>query len=271
VSGGVGSAGHTVTSRVTALLDAFAGERSELTLAELCRATGLPSSTAHRLVGELVRWGGLERTPAGAYRIGVHLWEIATRSPSSQGLRERAMPYLQDLFEATGEHVQLAVLDEPEALIVDKISGRSAVETVGRAGGRLPLHASAVGKALVAFSATSIQERVLTGRLDAFTDRTITSSHSLRAELAHVRRVGVALSEEELTTGAVSCAAPVLGGEGHVVAAVGVVMPGGSGVAHGWTAAVRATANGIAGAVRSGRELRPLRARPVRPGKAPRE
>jgi DNA-binding IclR family transcriptional regulator len=261
VAGGARIPGESVAGKVFALLDAFAGDRTELTLGELCRATGLPGSTAHRLVGQLVRWGGLERTPEGSYRVGIHLWEIATRSPSSQGLREIAMPYLQDLYDVTKEHVQLAVPDGTEALLVEKISERSAVDTVGRAGDRLPLHASAVGKAILAFADVETQENALRVPLDAYTARTITSGVRLRAELAHVRRVGFALSEEELTVGAVSCAAPVLDAQGGVVAAVSVVVAGGMGVASGWAGAVRTAATGISRRLRSDLSLQPLRAR----------
>jgi DNA-binding IclR family transcriptional regulator len=264
MAGGARVPGKSVTGKAFALLDAFAGDRAELTLAELCRATGLPASTAHRLTGELVRWGGLQRMPDGRYRVGLRLWEIATRSPGSQGLREVAMPYLQDLYDVTKEHVQLAVPDGAEVLIVEKISERSAVGTVGRAGGRLPLHASAVGKAILAFSDVPTQEAVLAGELDAYTARTHTSGARLRTELAHVRRVGFALSEEELTVGAVSCAAPVLDAGGAVIAAVGVVVAGGAGVASGWAGAVRTAASGISRRLRSDPPLQPLRARPTR-------
>lgn len=150
MSGNNGVPGLTVVAKASMILDAFAGNRIAMSLSELARATGLPSSTVHRIARELVAWGGLERTDRGDYAVGIRLWEIAARSRRSYGLRETAMPFLQGLFDLTRQHVQLAVLDGTDALLVEKISAARAVETVGRVGGRLPLHASAVGKALLA-------------------------------------------------------------------------------------------------------------------------
>src|SRR5262249_28741656 len=93
-------------------------DRAELSLAELCRRTGLPSSTAHRLAAELLRHQILERSATGRYLVGIRLWEISARSLRSSGLRESAMPFLQEFYDATQEHVQLAVLDGDDALII---------------------------------------------------------------------------------------------------------------------------------------------------------
>jgi DNA-binding IclR family transcriptional regulator len=255
MAGNQASPGRPVAAKVAAILTAFAGDRAELPLSELCRRTGLPSSTVHRLGRELLAAGILERSPAGGYLVGIRLWEISARSPRSSGLRDVAMPFLQDLYEATQQHVQLAVLDGDDALIVEKISGRQAVPTVGRAGGRLPLHASGVGKAILAHASPQLQERVLAGPLPRYTPATITRSRELREALAQIRRDGTAYCHEELTAGAVSCAAPVraadssLMADSSLVAAVSVVVSADTGVAV-LAAAVRTAAHGIA------RELR---------------
>jgi DNA-binding IclR family transcriptional regulator len=143
--------GRSVISKVVTLLDAFTPSTPELSLGELARTTGLPVSTTYRLVSELVAWGGLERAEGGTgYRIGVRLWEIGALAPRSATLREVALPFLQDLYQATLENVHLAVLDGREALYVDTIAGRGAVPVRSRRGGRLPLHATGVGKVLLA-------------------------------------------------------------------------------------------------------------------------
>ncbi|MDT2006571.1 helix-turn-helix domain-containing protein [Rhodococcus opacus] len=126
--------GRSVTSKALTILEAFTGERVELSMSEIARATGLPSSTVHRLIQDLVDWGGLERTSEGKYCVGVRLWEIAARSTRTYGLREAAMPFLQSLWEATRAHILLAVLDGGEALLVEKITGTTDVPPVGRAG-----------------------------------------------------------------------------------------------------------------------------------------
>jgi DNA-binding IclR family transcriptional regulator len=218
----------------------------------------LPSSTAHRIARELPAHGILERS-AGGYLVGIRLWEISARSPRGTGLRDVAMPFLQDPYEATQQHVQLAVLDGDDALLVEKISGRRAVPTIGRAGGRLPLHASGVGKAILAHADRQVQERILAGPLPRFTTRTLTNGFELRAVLGQVRREQTAYCHEELTAGAVSCAAPVLCREPLIIAAVSVVVTVATDVTM-LAAAVRTAANGItrelrASGARSGKSL----------------
>lgn len=224
MTGNRAAAGHRLTAKVATILQAFAGDGDELSLAELSARTGLPSSTVHRVAGELAAHGILERSVAGHYLVGVRLWEISARSSRSSALREIAMPYLQDLYKATGQHVLLAVLDGADALLVEKISGRHAVPTVSRLGGRLPLHASGVGKAILAYAEAEFQERVLAGPLPRLTSRTVTSSRELRSALAEIRRERTAYCHEEVTVGVVSCAAPIRVPDELAVAAVSVVV-----------------------------------------------
>jgi DNA-binding IclR family transcriptional regulator len=215
--------GRSVTSKAFTILEAFTGERLELSMSEIARATGLPSSTVHRLIQDLVNWGGLERTVDGRYSVGIRLWEIAARSTRTYGLRETAMPFLQSLWEVTRAHILLAVVDGGEALLIEKITGTKDVPPVGRAGGRLPLHASAVGKVLLAHSGAELQEVVLSGPLTRYTRATIVAPEALRLELARVRRTGVATSEDELAPGSTSCAAPVIGPAGVGIAAISIL------------------------------------------------
>jgi DNA-binding IclR family transcriptional regulator len=252
--------GRTVTSKTTTILDAFAGNRTELSLSEITRATGLPSSTVHRLTQELVNWGGLERTPRGRYAVGLRLWEIAARSSRSYGLRDAAMPFLQVLFDLTREHVQLAVLDGHDALLVEKVTGSQAVETVGRVGGRLPLHASAAGKALLAAAPDEVREEILASPLAAYTPRTITTASALRRELAEVRCRGYARSRDEVSIGASSCAALITGPRSVGVAAISVVVPTTSTPLTAYEPAVVAAAKGITAALAADRPPRAISA-----------
>lgn len=241
--------GRTVVEKVTMILDAFAGNRIALSLSDLARASGLPSSTVHRIARELVDWGGLERTDNGNYAVGIRLWEVAARSRRSYGLRETAMPFLQGLFDLTRQHVQLAVLDGRDALLVEKISAARAIDTVGRVGGRLPLHASAVGKTLLAWSPAEVQARVLDRPLVAYTPSTVTSARALRRDLIESRRRGYALALEEMSQGAVSCAAPITNPDGTIAASVSVVMPVGEVPPRKWSSAVMAAAFGVSRAL----------------------
>jgi DNA-binding IclR family transcriptional regulator len=189
---------ETVTGRVLRVLAAFSAERPELALTEVSRRADLPLSTAHRLVGELAEWGALERGTDGRYRIGLRLWEVGALAPRGLGLRESAMPFLEDLYEVTRQNVQLAVLDGTEVVFVERISGRGAVNVLTRVGGRMPLHATGVGLVLLAHATPELQEQVLASPLRRYTSRTISDPDELRRALAEVRRTGVAVSDGQI-------------------------------------------------------------------------
>ncbi len=236
--------GDTVTSRVLGILGAFTAEHPQLPLAQISRRTGLPLTTTHRLVGELARWGALERDDSGSYRIGLRLWEAASLAPRSVGLREAALPFLEDLYEATHQNVQLAVLDGTDALYIERIAGRDAVHVITRPGGRLPLHATGVGLVLLAYAADDVLERVLRAPLRRYTRRTITDPGRLRRELAEVRRTGFAISRRQIELISISVAAPIRSA-GHVVAALSVVVPSTEADVRRYIPAVVAGAHGI--------------------------
>ena len=238
MSGSGAAPGTSVVSKVSRILDAFSGNRTSLSLSDLARAAGLSPSTIHRLVGELVAWGALERTSDGTYTVGLRLWEIAARTPGSNELRERAMPFLVELLEITRQHVQLAVISDKDALLIEKLSSPYSVETIGRVGGRLPLHASAVGKVLLAASSTEFQSGVLSQRLVAYTPHTLTSRRALLGEIGDIRDRGFGLSTEEMSIGAVSCAAAIVPHANQVVGAISVVMPTAAGPPRRWAQAV---------------------------------
>ena len=95
-------------------------------------------STVHRLCGQLEDERVLERGAAGRYRVGLRLWELGLLAPRAQGLRQVALPFLEDLYEVVHENVQLMVLDGTEVVVVERLSARDAVRLAGRPGGRLP-------------------------------------------------------------------------------------------------------------------------------------
>jgi DNA-binding IclR family transcriptional regulator len=236
---------RTVTSRVLSVLDVFTDQRRSLTLSEISRRSGIPLATTHRLVGELVSWGALERDDSGRYQIGLHLWEVGALAPRGLGLRQAAMPYLEDLYEATHQHVQLAVLDGLEVVYVERLSARDAVGVRSRVGGRWPAHTTGVGLVLLAFADEALQRRYLTQPLVRFTPKTIADQRLLRGTLADVRRRGYAISDGQVTLDALSVAAPVRDREGTVVAALSVVVPASYPQPLGLVPAVVAAARGI--------------------------
>jgi DNA-binding IclR family transcriptional regulator len=242
--------GLSVTTRAVGVLAAFGPRQPLLSLTEIATRADLPLATAHRLVGELAAWGALERGSDGRYRIGLRLWEVATLAPRGLGLREAALPFLEDLYEATHENVHLAVRDGTEAVYVERLSGRRAVPVVSRVGGRLPLHATGVGLVLLAYAPAPVQEQVLAAPLTRFTERTITAPAALRRLLAEVRRSRLAISDGLLDPAALSVAAPVLDPSGAVVAALSVVVPS-TQDSRTYAPAVLAAARGVSRALRT--------------------
>ena len=239
------AARRTAGGKLLAVLDAFTRERPALTLSEIARAVGVPLSTAHRLVGELCAWGGVERDEDGRYRVGLRVWELGALAPRGLGLREAALPFMEDLYEVTHENVQLAVRDGTELVFVERIAGRSAVGVLTRVGGRFALPPTGVGLVLLAHAPAEVQERVLADPLTAYTRHTITDPRQLRRVLAEVRRTGMAISDRQVTEDAVSVAAPVEV-RGAVVAALSIVVRGSSPAAvRSYAPGVRAAARGI--------------------------
>ena len=116
--------GKSVISKAVSVLEAFSPAAPRLSLKQLAVSTGLPQSTAHRLASELVAWGGLERVDGGGYQIGLRLWEIGALAVRGESVREIALPFMQDLFDAAHENVQLAILDGTQAVYIEKITGR---------------------------------------------------------------------------------------------------------------------------------------------------
>jgi len=220
---GGGAPGESVLGRAIALLRAFEEDDDAVTLAELGRRTGLPRSTVHRLAGELLALGMIDRAPDGTVALGAGLWELGELAPLSLRLRERALPHLQTLYEATGENVQLAVLSGTEALYVARVTGTTSIPTITRMGGRLPVHTTGVGKALLAEQDEDWLSEFFRTPLTRETAFSITDEPRLRIELALIRERGYATTRQEMTLGNVSIAAALPPVDGLPRAAVGVV------------------------------------------------
>ncbi|MEO5710422.1 MAG: IclR family transcriptional regulator [Nocardioidaceae bacterium] len=225
MAGNSSTPGVSVASKVFSLLEAFDTQHRSLSLSQLARRAHLPPPTAHRLAAELVAWGALVRRPTGEYVVGRKVWDLGLLAPVNAGLREIASPFLNDLHAATLATVHLAVRDGTEALYVDRLSGHASVPVVSRIGSRLPLHATGVGKVLLAYAPEDVQGVVL-ANLVRVTPYTITQPGRLREQLRRVHAEGNASTNEEMSLGACSVAVPIRrGAGGPVAAALGIVVP----------------------------------------------
>jgi DNA-binding IclR family transcriptional regulator len=227
MAGNSGASGQAVAARALAMLDAFSSESPRLTLSEIAERSGAPLTTAHRFVGVLSDWGALVRRSDGRYEIGRKLWDLGLLAPVQAELRQVAAPFLLDVHTATRDTVHLAVRDGLSALYVERISGRESVPVVSQVGSRLPLHATGVGKVLLAAAPDDVFDRML-GALTRETRHTIADPPLLRREIAEVRRRGFARTAEEMSLGMASVAVPVTverAGTPVVAAALGIVVP----------------------------------------------
>lgn len=218
--------GEPVLQRAFRLLRCFDGE--PLTLTELSSRSGTPLSTTLRLARQLVATGALERDEDGRYAIGLTLLEVASLAPRGHGLRALALPFMEDLHRATGEHVLLAVRTGAEAMIIERLSAHRAARVLYRVGERVPLHSTGVGLVLLAHADAALQESVLAQRLTIEPEHVTVSSVELRKRLAQVRQEGSATNARTVPEAASSVAAPVFDAGRTAIAAISVVAAAGS-------------------------------------------
>uniref|UniRef100_A0AAU2AIG5 IclR family transcriptional regulator n=1 Tax=Streptomyces sp. NBC_00093 TaxID=2975649 RepID=A0AAU2AIG5_9ACTN len=205
------------------IIESFRPDGGSFRLSELSERTGLPKPTVHRLAADLVGLGWLERSGA-EYRLGAKLFELGSLVPHRLDLRETALPFLQDLFEATHETVHLGVREGLEVVYLERIHGHEASWLPSRIGGSLPLTCTGVGKALLAFSGAELMEEVLSRPLPSLTPHSITDPARMRTALEKIRVSGLAYEEQEAALGMSCIAAPVFEG-GTTVAALSVAVP----------------------------------------------
>ncbi|MFC7446600.1 IclR family transcriptional regulator [Rhodococcus daqingensis] len=234
----------TVLGKAVTILRAFRADDQVLTLAELVRRTGLHKATVHRLAGDLVANRLLDRLDGG-YRLSGGLFELGMRASLERSLLEVAMPFLQDLCERTHETVHLGVREGHDVVYIAKIGGHHQAKSPSRAGGRIPLYCTAIGKVLLAHAAPEVQREVLSTPMARRTAHTVVAPGLLRRQLTRVLETGVAFEHEESALGITCVAVPVLGQGDEPLAAISVTGPTGRFRPESQVGAVRAAAAGL--------------------------
>jgi len=218
------SSGESMTERIVRVLETFDVDRTLQTAAQIGRRAGLPSSTAHRIVDDLVAAGLLERDDDHRVRLGLRLWELGLRGSTALRLRQAALPHMEAVQERIREHTQLAVLEQDAALFLERLSHPEAGANITRVAGRLPAHASSSGLVLLAYAPDDVRERILARPLRPMSAETVTDAGVLRRILADVRRRGHVVAPGTIETVSTGVAVPVRDA-GEVVAALSVVLP----------------------------------------------
>jgi DNA-binding IclR family transcriptional regulator len=210
-----------VIDRISLVLDTFDGP-GRLTLAQIVRRTGLPRSSAHRMLERLVQLRWLRRSGRD-YELGMRLVELGSLAVHQDRLVQAAGPLLGELHRATGLVAQLAVLDGPDVVYLDQVGDRLVDAIPTRVGGRQPAHCTAAGKAILAYGDRDDQVDLRVRK----TKYSISTRSQLTAELAKVRAHGVAFEREEALPG-FGCVAAPIGSPGEaqqVLAAVSLCGP----------------------------------------------
>ncbi|MFE2317497.1 IclR family transcriptional regulator [Streptomyces sp. NPDC059441] len=232
------------------VLNCFLETGGPYRLAELARRTGLTKTTVHRLSADLVRLGLLERS-GETYHLGGKLFELGTLVPRRLDLREAALPFLQDLFEATRETVHFGIRENHEVVYLERIHGHDVLPLPSRVGGRLPLSCTGVGKALLAFAGPELLDEVLQTPLPCLTPHSLTDPARLRVEIEQAQVSGLAYETQEAALDVSCIAAPVFAGGGTAVAALSVAVPAARYHPARLAPAVRTAALGLSRVLRS--------------------
>ena len=210
-----------MVSRVSQVLRAYQHDERSMTVSALGRRTGIPKASISRIASEMVEHGLLERD-GDQLRLGIRMFELGQQASRPVDLRRLALPYMSELMRATGQTVHLAVLDGNEVVYIQILRSRTTPPLPSRVGGRLPAHATAVGKALLAYSPSATIDDVCARPLATVGPHTITDAPSLRRQLDTVRANRLAFEREESTANVGCAAAPILTADGSLIAALSV-------------------------------------------------
>ena len=218
---GNGEAGRSVISKLSAILLTFT-EGGNLSLSEIAKRSGLPMSTAHRMVADLTAWRMLERDQNGRFRPGLSLRALGgTDCCTTSSIRDLASPVLEDLCRATGSETRFGVLDGGVLRYIYKKSHDLPVSEFSAAA-TLPLHATALGKVLLAFAEPKLVDEILSKDLRNYTSHTIVDRDRIRWTLKLVKNHRYAVSDRELRSDYSAIAAPIFGSTGKPVGALEV-------------------------------------------------
>jgi len=239
-----------VLGKARLILEAFQIDDVNVSLSELSRRTGISKATVHRLAQELLEWGMLER--AGAeYRLGMRAFELGSRVPRFRLLRDALRPFMENLHYTTKETVHLGVLDGLEVLYLEKVADSPRFARPSRIAGRLPLHCTATGKVLLAYSPPGLLNEVLAMPLQRRTPSTIVEHAVLAEQVRKVNDIGYAVEVEETAIGYSSVAVPLFGGSGLLLAALSITAP----TYRANTARYVATLSAVSHAVRAANQI----------------
>lgn len=209
------------------LLELLAGDEPGLTLTDLAQISDLPPSTTHRLLKGLEKRRFVHQdSDTGRWQVGVQAFTVGSAFVRGRNVVALARPYLRQLVDQAGETANLAVEDAGEAVYLAQVECTETMRAFARPGARIPMHCTAVGKALLAAASPETAARVLTNApLPKLTSKTLTDPQVLTGELLTIRSRGYAIDNEEQAVGLRCVAATLHDATGEALAALSVSGP----------------------------------------------
>jgi DNA-binding IclR family transcriptional regulator len=208
------------------VLDVLSEAGEDLTLTEIGERLGEPPAVVFRILRTFTTGGHVRQDPqTKRYRLGLRMWELGAKAVNRIGLVDAARPVLQRITALTGETSALAVLRDTDSLYIDMVDGSEPLRVYADPGARVPVYATASGKAMLAFREPELVGRVVAAGMPRLTPLTITGESQLRRRLAEIRRTGLAMNHGERRHDIAAIAAPIFGARGECVAAISISGP----------------------------------------------
>lgn len=217
---------RTLDKGFAVLEELAAAGRRGMNVVELGRRLGLHRTTLHRFLTTMMRRGYVEQDElTDAYRVGFKVLALASGALTGLSLREVGAPILEELRRITRETVHIVVFDNCEVVTIDRLEAEYPIILRTQIGARRPVHATAAGKAMLAFLSDEVLNETLGRGMPSLTAKTISDPLEFRRQLQEVRVRGYALDDEELCEGIRCVAAPVFDFAGRVAGAVSLSAP----------------------------------------------
>jgi IclR family KDG regulon transcriptional repressor len=209
------------------ILETFLKRDGEIGITELSSMSGLNISTTYRIATDLTQRGYLkQKQKRGKYSVGIKLLEFNRVVQSNFKIAEIAFPFMQKLSQLSGEYSEIAIMDSNSAVTLAQIEVRHNLRIANNIGERLPLHATSLGRVLLAYMKEDERKRFYSlQKLTSFTPNTITDINRLERQLERVRRQGYSVDSEEYSLGVWSISAPIYDSNHSVVAAICISAP----------------------------------------------
>lgn len=214
-------------SRALNLLQRLAETPSGLSLTDLSYQLGIPTATVHRMLNTFEEQDFVEQdVEQGLWFVGLTAFTVGNAFLGRRDFVASARSHMHNLVEQCGETVNLGVIDDGEAVFISQVESPEVMRMIVRLGSRSPIHASGVGKALLAYLPEQRFARILQQRgLAHYTEKTIDNPAQLRDELDHVRQLGYALDDEEHAIGLRCVASAIFDQNGQALAAISLSGP----------------------------------------------